>query len=91
MKKNSETRNGRYLSPRLPSWGRRIWSRTSRMAISPRFCAPRGTIFGLRKAMPKNSSTITATSRTSTIGLVTSKMPILNSGLNRKSVNDGAG
>jgi len=36
IQKKSDARNGRYASPFLPSTGRRIWSRTARMPISPR-------------------------------------------------------
>ena len=70
MKKNSDIRKGRKLSPRLPSDGRRIWSRTANRATSPRFCTPRGTIFGFRNANQKKTMTIAAQSTAISIGLV---------------------
>ena len=70
MKKNSAIRNGRKLSPRLPSDGRRIWSRTANRATSPRFCMPRGTIFGFQNANPKKTITIAAQSSAIRSGLV---------------------
>ena len=70
MKKNSDIRNGRKLSPRLPSDGRRIWSRTPSRATSPRFCTPRGTIFGFQNANPKKTMTTTAQTSAIRSGLV---------------------
>ena len=81
MKKNSEHRNGSHLSPRLPSCGRRIWSRTNRMPSSPTFCMPRGTSFGLRKASQKNPITMMMLSRNSRPGLPNPTLPTLNSGV----------
>jgi len=45
------------------------------------FWMPRGTIFGLRNASQKTSSTMTAASTMSRIGLVNSKPPIVKIGL----------
>ena len=70
MKKNSETRNGRNLSPRFPIIGSRICSRTNPIPISPRPCTPRGTSFGLAKAAQKKPTTPTAQTSASSIGLV---------------------
>src|ERR1700745_1203398 len=91
MKKNSDTRNGRYESPFRPSDGRRIWSRTPRIAISPRFCTPRGTSLGLRNAAQKNTITTSAAMIARSIGLVKLNEPIGKSGFHSKSCRPGAG
>src|SRR6516162_9142625 len=91
MKKNSDTRNGRYESPLRPSDGRRIWSRTARMASSPRFCTPRGTSFGFRNAAQKNTITTSAARIASSIGLVKWNEPMLNNGSHSKLCRPGAG
>src|SRR5580658_1601641 len=91
MKKNSETSSGRYESPLRPSDGRRIWSRTARMAISPRFCMPRGTICGFRNAAQKNTSSTSAAKIASSIGLVKPNEPTVNNGFQLKSCRPGAG
>src|SRR5215469_6934157 len=91
MKKNSDTRNGRYESPLRPSDGRRIWSRTPRMASSPRFCTPRGTSFGFRNAAQKNTITTSAARIASRIGLVKWNEPMENIGFHSKSCRPGAG
>src|SRR5271165_4169136 len=91
MKKNSDTRNGRYESPFLPSDGRRIWSRTARMAISPRFCRPRGTSLGVRNAAQKNTITTSAARIARSIGLVNPNEPIVKNGFQLKSCRPGAG
>src|SRR5689334_18700605 len=91
MKKNSDTRNGRYESPFRPSDGRRIWSRTARIASSPRFCMPRGTSLGERNATQKNTITTSAARIASSIGLVKSNEPMLKSGFHSKSCRPGAG
>src|SRR5580692_2394155 len=91
MKKNSDTRNGRYESPFRPSDGRRIWSRTARIAISPRFCMPRGTSFGLRNATQKNTITTSAARIASSIGLVKWNEPMLKNGFHSKFCRPGAG
>ena len=80
MKKNSATRNGRKLSPRLPIIGRRISSRTNRTPSSPRFWAPRGTSFGFANADQKNPRTTTMQITASSIGLLKVNEPIWNSG-----------
>ena len=81
MKKKSETRNGSHLSPRLPICGRRIWSRTNKIPISPTFWTPRGTSFGLWKANQKNVSTMRALRITSRPGLPNPTLPILKNGV----------
>src|SRR5580704_11585558 len=91
MKKNSDTRNGRYESPRRPSDGRRIWSRMARIAISPRLCTPRGTSFGFRNAAQKNASTTSAATIASSIGLVNPNEPMVKNGFQLKSCRPGAG
>src|ERR1700733_2352247 len=91
MKKNSDTSSGRYESPFRPSDGRRIWSRTARIAISPRFCMPRGTSFGFRNATQKNTITMTAARIASSIGLVKWNEPMLKNGFQLKSCRPGAG
>src|SRR5580704_2166075 len=91
MKKNSDTRNGRYESPLLPSDGRRIWSRTARMAISPRFCTPRGTSFGFQNATQKNTITTSAARIASSTGLVNPNEPMVKNGFQLKSCRPGAG
>src|SRR6478672_1497383 len=91
MKKNSDTRNGRYESPFRPSDGRRIWSRTPRIAISPRFCMPRGTSLGERNATQKNPITTSAARMARSIGLVKSNEPMVNIGFHSKSCRPGAG
>src|SRR6516162_4095720 len=91
MKKNSDTRNGRYESPFRPSDGRRIWSRTPRIAISPRFCRPRGTSLGVRNAAQKNTITTSAARIARSIGLVKWNEPIVKSGFHMKSCRPGAG
>src|SRR5271166_6362378 len=91
MKKNSDTRNGRYESPFLPSDGRRIWSRTARTAISPRFCRPRGTSLGVRNAAQKNTITTSAARIARSIGLVNPNEPIVKNGFQLKSCRPGAG
>src|SRR5579863_6536483 len=91
MKKNSDTRNGRYESPLRPSDGRRIWSRTPKMASSPRFCTPRGTICGLRNAAQKNAISTSAATIASSIGLVNPNEPMVKNGFQLKSCRPGAG
>src|SRR6516164_562353 len=91
MKKNSDTRNGRYESPLRPSDGRRIWSRTARMASSPMFCTPRGTSCGFRNAAQKNTSTTSAARIASSIGLVKWNDPMLKIGFHSKFCRPGAG
>src|SRR6266581_5864142 len=91
MKKNSDTRNGRYESPLRPSEGRRIWSRTARIAISPRFCTPRGTSLGLRNAAQKNTITTSAATIARSIGLVNPNEPMVKNGFHSKSCRPGAG
>src|SRR5580704_1677273 len=91
MKKNSDTRSGRYESPLRPSDGRRIWSRTARIAISPRFCMPRGTSFGFRNAAQKNTITTSAARIASSIGLVNPNEPMVKNGFQLKSCRPGAG
>src|SRR5580704_15367996 len=91
MKKNSETSSGRYESPLRPSDGRRIWSRTARMAISPRFCMPRGTSFGARNASQKKPITTAAARIASSIGLVNPNEPMVKNGFQLKSCRPGAG
>src|SRR5215471_20192989 len=91
MKKNSDTRNGRYESPFLPSDGRRIWSRTARMAISPRLWVRPGISLGLRNAAQKNPITMSAARIASSIGLVNPTEPIVNIGFQMKSCKPGAG
>src|SRR3984893_9677732 len=91
MKKNSDTRNGRYESPLRPSDGRRIWSRTPRIASSPRFCTPRGTSFGLRNAAQKNPISTSAATIASSIGLVNPNEPMVKNGFQLKSCRPGAG
>src|SRR5579863_6756876 len=91
MKKNSDTRNGRYESPLRPSDGRRIWSRTPRIASSPRFCTPRGTICGLRNAAQKNAISTSAAMIASSIGLVNPNEPMVKNGFQLKSCKPGAG
>src|SRR6266581_5313724 len=91
MKKNSDTRNGRYESPLRPSEGRRIWSRTARIAISPRFCTPRGTSLGLRNAAQKNTITTSAARIPRSIGLVNPNEPMVKNGFHSKSCRPGAG
>src|ERR1700722_19413986 len=91
MKKNSETSSGRYESPLRPSDGRRIWSRTARMAISPRFCMPRGTSFGARNASQKKPIPRAAARTASSIGLVNPNEPMVKNGFQLKSCRPGAG
>src|ERR1700722_4662665 len=91
MKKNSDTMYGRYESPFLPSAGRMIWSRTARMASSPRDCVRPGIILGLRNAAQKNPITAIAAMMASSSGLVKPQEPIVNSGLNSKLFSPGAG
>src|SRR5215472_3076538 len=91
MKKNSETRNGRYLSPSLPSIGRRIWSRTNSTPYSPTFCMPLGTIFGLRNASQKKPRTIAPEITASSSGLSIEIPPMVAIGRKKKSPTDGAG
>ena len=91
MKKNSETRKGRYPSPSLPIIGRRIWSRTKKTPNSPRFCAPLGTSLGLANAAQKNQTTSPAQISASSIGLVKWKLPIEKRGGKRKLFRLGAG
>src|SRR5213082_469389 len=91
MKKNSDTSSGRYESPFRPSDGRRIWSRTPRIAISPRFCIPRGTSLGERNATQKNTITTSAATIARSIGLVKSNEPIEKNGFHSKSCRPGAG
>src|SRR5215472_18417708 len=91
MKKNSDTRNGRYESPFRPSDGRRIWSRTPRIATSPMFCTPRGTSLGERNATQKNTITTSAATIARSIGLVNPTEPMVKSGFHSKSCRPGAG
>src|SRR6516162_6907464 len=91
MKKNSDTRNGRYESPLRPSDGRRIWSRTARMASSPMFCTPRGTSCGFRNAAQKNTITTSAARMASSIGLVKWNEPMVKIGFHSKFCRPGAG
>src|ERR1700722_2931348 len=91
MKKNSDTSSGRYESPLRPSDGRRIWSRTPRIAISPGFCMPPGPSFGLRNATQKNTMTTSAAKIASSIGLVKWNEPMLKNGFQLKSCRPGAG
>ncbi len=84
MKKNSETRKGKKLSPRFPIIGRRIWSRTNRTPSSPRFWTPFGTSFGLAKAAQKNAITMAEQITASNMGLLNVNEPIWNSGPYRK-------
>src|SRR5580693_7308789 len=91
MKKNSDTSSGRYESPLRPSDGRRIWSRTPRIAISPRFCMPRGTSFGFRNATQKNTITTSAARIASSIGLVNPNEPMVKNGFQLKFCRPGAG
>src|SRR5580693_4099088 len=91
MKKNSDTRNGRYESPFRPSDGRSIWSRTAKIAISPRFCTPRGTSFGFQNATQKNTITTSALRIASNIGLVNPNEPMVKNGFHSKSCRPGAG
>src|SRR5580692_9168122 len=91
MKKNSDTRNGRYESPFRPSDGRRIWSRMARIAISPRFCMPRGTSFGFQNATQKNTITTSAARIASSIGLVKPNEPMVKNGFQLKFCRPGAG
>src|SRR5580704_5869696 len=91
MKKNSDTRNGRYESPFRPSDGRSIWSRTAKIAISPRFCTPRGTSFGFQNATQKNTITRSALRIASNIGLVNPNEPMVKNGFQLKSCRPGAG
>ena len=74
-----------------PSDGRRIWSRTARIAISPRFCTPRGTSFGFRNAAQKNAITTSAAKIASSIGLVKPNEPMVKNGFQLKSCRPGAG
>ena len=89
MKKNSDTIYGRYESPFLPSAGRMTWSRTARMASSPRDCVRPGIILGLRNAAQKNPITASPEMIASSSGLVTPQEPMLNSGLKTKSLQPG--
>ena len=82
---------GRYESPFLPSAGRMIWSRTARMASSPRDCVRPGIILGLRNATQKNTITASPAMIASSSGLVKPQEPIVNSGLNSKLFSPGAG
>src|SRR5271169_993294 len=91
MKKNSDTRSGRYESPFRPSDGRSIWSRTAKIAISPRFCMPRGTSFGFQNATPKNTITTSALRIASNIGLVNPNEPMVKNGFQSKLCRPGAG
>src|SRR5689334_25044892 len=91
MKKNSDTRNGRYESPFRPSDGRRIWSRTARIASSPRFCRPRGTSLGERNASQKNTITTSAARIARSIGLVELHEPMVKRGFHSKSCRPGGG
>src|SRR5271163_2529781 len=91
MKKNSDTRSGRYESPFRPSDGRRIWSRMARIAISPRFCMPRGTSFGFQNATQKNTITTSAARIASSIGLVNPNEPTVKNGFQLKLCRPGAG
>ena len=91
MKKNIAVRKGRKPSPRLPSDGRRIWSRTPNRATSPTFCTPRGTIFGFQNAAQKKTTTIAAQSSAISIGLVKWKAPMLKIGRKSKSSRLGDG
>src|SRR6516162_80907 len=91
MKKNSDTRNGRYESPFRPSDGRRIWSRTPRSATSPMFWMPRGTSLGERNASQKNRITTSAARIASSIGLVNPNEPMVKNGFHSKSCRPGAG
>src|SRR5450755_460701 len=91
MKKNSDIRKGRKWSPRLPSDGRRIWSRTANRATSPRFCTPRGTIFGFQKANQKKTMTAAAQTTAIRSGFVKWKEPMLKIGWKLKSERLGAG
>src|SRR3984957_3536296 len=91
MKKNIDTRNGRYESPLRPSDGRRIWSRTARIASSPRFCTPRGTSCGRRNAAQKNTMTTSALTIASSMGLVNPNEPMVKNGFQLKSCRPGAG
>ncbi len=68
--------NPRYLSPFLPSDGRRIWSRTARMPISARDCVRPGIILGLWNATQKNTITASAQRIARNSGLVTPQEPI---------------
>src|SRR5580693_7759360 len=91
MKKNSDTRSGRYESPLRPSDGRRIWSRTARIASSPMLCIRPGTSLGLRNAAQKNTITTSAATIASSIGLVNWNEPMLKNGFQLKSCRPGAG
>src|SRR5215831_11946758 len=91
MKKNSDTRSGRYESPFRPSDGRRIWSRTPRSATSPMFCMPRGISLGERNATQKNTITTSAAKIASSIGLVNPTEPMVKNGFHSKSCRPGAG
>ncbi len=75
----------------MPSEGRRIWSRTARMPISPRFCTPRGISWGLRKAAQKKPITASMQITAISIGLVKWNEPTENSGRKSKLCSPGAG
>ena len=91
MKKNIDAMYPRYLSPFLPSCGRTIWSRTARMAISPRLCVLPGISFGFANATQKNTITMSAHKIAITSGFVTCHAPIMNHVWKLKSCSPGAG
>src|SRR6266571_8218992 len=61
------------------------------MAISPMFCTPRGTSFGLANAAQKKTITAAAQSSAISIGFVKWNEPMLNSGLKSKLFRPGEG
>src|SRR5450755_3732321 len=61
------------------------------MAISPRFCTPRGISWGLRNAAQKKAITPSAQITAISIGLVKLNEPIVNSGRKSKLCSPGAG
>src|SRR6516162_5186592 len=61
------------------------------MAISPRFCRPRGISLGERNAIQKNTITTSAARIARSIGLVNPNEPIVKSGFQLKSCRPGAG
>src|ERR1700729_3336910 len=63
----------------------------ARMAISPRFCRPRGTSLGGRTEAQKNTTPTNADRTGRSIGLVTPNEPMVKNGFQLKSCRPGAG
>src|SRR5271154_821595 len=61
------------------------------MAISPRFCRPRGTSLGVWNAPQKNAITTSADRIARRIGLVNPNEPMVKNGFQLKSCRPGEG